>query len=89
MYKLINNTSDLEFDDYFLLTTYSYSLRSLALQIKTKQNFKSSQWSYLFFGRIPSYWNTLSSDVVYLPNLNIFKFFDILSSEIFIIGTTT
>ena len=73
MYKLINNTSDLEFDDYFLLTTSSYSLRSHALQIKTKQNFKSSQWSYSFFGRIPSYWNTLPSDLVSSPNLIIFK----------------
>ena len=73
MYKLINNISDLKFEDYFVTINSNYGFRSHSLQIKSKSNFNSSQWFNSFFGRIPSRWNSLPSKIVTSPTLVIFK----------------
>ena len=73
MYKMINNISDLNFNDYFTLTSSSYCLRSHPLQIKPIKDFKCPQWSNSFFGRIPSLWNVLPSLLVNSSSLNSFK----------------
>ena len=73
MFKMINNISDLQFNDYFYLITTKYSLRSHTLQINTKNKFNSSRWHNSYFGRIPSLWNVLPSHIVLSPSLNTFK----------------
>ena len=74
MYKTINNISDLQFEDYFYLTTSNYFLRSHSLQIKTKENFNCPKLTHSFFGRTPSLWNALPEKLVESPSLNVFKF---------------
>ena len=73
MYKLIYKHSDLNFEDYFVIIKSNYGLRSHSLQIKSKLNFNSSQWYNSFFGRIPSLWNNLPSQIVNCPSLVILK----------------
>ena len=73
MYKMINNISDLNFNDYFTLKSSSYCLRSHPLQIKPIKDFKCPQWTNSFFGRIPSLWNVLPSLLVNSSSLNSFK----------------
>ena len=74
MYKTINNISDLQFEDYFYLTTSNYFLRSHSLQIKTKENFNCPKLTHSFFGRTPSLWNALPEKLVESSSLNVFKF---------------
>ena len=73
MYKIINNISDLTFDNYFQLIKTNYSLRSHSFQIKPKLYINSTQFQNSFFGRIPSLWNSLPTEVVESTSLDSFK----------------
>ena len=73
MFKIINNISDLPFEDYFYFTSSTYFLRSHSLQIKTKENANSLKLTYSYFGRIPSLWNALPENLVTSPSVIVFK----------------
>ena len=71
--KIINNISDLLFDDYFISSNTPYLLRRHNLQIKSKLNIKTSQWANSFFGRVPPLWNNLPTNLVEIEKLEVFK----------------
>ena len=73
LYKILNNLSELNFDDYFILVSSGYNLRSHSYQIDCKDKHDSLQWHNSFFARIPSLWNKLPSHIVDSPSLSIFK----------------
>ena len=73
LYKILNNLSELNFDDYFILVSSGYNLRSHSYQIDCKAKHDSLQWHNSFFARIPSLWNKLPSHIVDSPSLSIFK----------------
>ena len=73
MFKIINNLNDVNFNDYFILNSKSYTLRSHSYQVKPKFNSTCSQWHHSFFSRIIPLWNTLPSHLVSKPLLRNFK----------------
>ena len=73
LYKMLNNISDLNFQDYFSLVASKYNLRSHPFQIMPKIKFQSPQFVHSFFGRIPSLWNELPTKLVKSPSLHSFK----------------
>lgn len=73
IFKIINNISDLLFDDYFISSNTPYLLRRHNLQIKSKLNIKTSQWANSFFGRVPPLWNNLPTNLVEIKTLEVFK----------------
>ena len=74
MYKIINNLSDLNFEDYFYKESISYSLRKNTTRIKTKNNYASNVWSGSFFARASDYWNKLDVKISSAMSLKTFKF---------------
>ena len=73
LFKIINNMSDLNFDSFFVIKYYPYSLRNRSSQILPKQHFNDGIWTGSFFERAPRYWNKLSQDVTNTDSLNLFK----------------
>ncbi len=53
LYKIINELSDLKFEDFFRYRDYNYLLRSHNLQVEPKLYYKSTQWLHSFFVRTP------------------------------------
>ena len=73
MFKIINNMSDLNFDSFFEIKYYPYSLRNRSSQILPIQHFNDNIWKGSFFERAPRYWNKLSQDVTNTDSLGLFK----------------
>ena len=73
LFKIVNNLSDLSFDSFFVIKTYTYSLRNRSSQILPNHNFKDSIWRGSFFVRAPRYWNKLSEDITSSVSLSLFK----------------
>ena len=73
MYKIFNGLSDLNFNDFFVLSPNPYALRGHSFKIKPKQSFISTQFQSTFFYRGPKYWNKIPNEIVTSPNTDIFK----------------
>ena len=73
LFKMINNLSDLNFDSFFIIKYYPYSLRNRTSQILPNQHFNDSIWVGSFFERAPRYWNQLSQDITTITSLSLFK----------------
>lgn len=73
MFKIINNLSELKFEDYFYFQKCNYSLRNNLTKIRPKEKFKGKVWTGSFFSRAPDYWNKLDNLTVSAKSLNVFK----------------
>ena len=73
LYKIINELSDLKFEDFFRYRNHNYILRSHHLQVEPKLYYKSTQWLHSFFVRTPKVWNNLPADIVTARSLATFK----------------
>ena len=73
LFKIINNLSDLKFQDYFKYRTLSYSIRGNSKQILTLNNFNNSQWTHSFFVRVACLWNKLPDQICTAKTLSEFK----------------
>ena len=73
LFKIISNSSDLKFNDYFSFTQTSYSLRSHSLQIRPLLNLNSNHWQNSFFGRVSTSWNSLPANIVHQTKPEVFK----------------
>ena len=73
MYKIVNNLSDLNFNDYFFIENIPYSLRNNTRKIKTKKYYNCNTWSGSFFARASKYWNKLDKRITSAMSLNNFK----------------
>ena len=73
IYKIVNNLSDILFQDHFLFIKTPYNLRSHNLQIKSKEHFKSLQGQNSFFERVTGKWNALPLQLVSSVSVEVFK----------------
>ena len=73
LFKIVNNTSDLNFDSFFTIQHSPYSLRGNTSKVMPKQNFNCSVWRGSFFERAPRYWNRLSPEITCVKSLHLFK----------------
>ena len=73
MYKIVNNTSFLSFNDFFFFEMPTYKLRHSSPKIRTKQSFIGKGWSESFFVRGPAYWNKLDKNITSAKSLDSFK----------------
>ena len=73
MYKIINDLSDLKFNDFFVFRSIPYTFRGNNKKIDTIHQIKNSHWTNSFFSRIISIWNSLPSDIASSCSLQKFK----------------
>ena len=72
-FKIINNLSDLNFDDYFKFQFCDYSLRGGSSKVVSTKELKDRAWLKSFFERAPYYWNKLEPSLRSVKSLDIFK----------------
>ena len=71
LFKIINNLSDLKFEQYFEFKTTKYNLRDNKLQ--PLHHFKNTQWMNSFVVRSCRWWNRLPSHIKAISSLDSFK----------------
>ena len=73
LFKIMNNLSDLKFEDYFYYESHSYSLRNNITKVRSKSKFTGNLWHGSFFNRAPNYWNKLHFNISSTKSLDVFK----------------
>ena len=73
MFKIDYNLSDLHFDEYFKYCDRKYNFRSHKFAIKSKFCANADQFRNFFFTRITKVWNNFPHDLVFVPNIAVFR----------------
>ena len=73
LYKIINNFTDLKFQNYFHFRTTNYNIRGKSTKIYPKHHFNDPQWTNSFFVRSTRLWNLLPDYICCAKSLSEFK----------------
>ena len=73
LFKTINGTTGLNFEEHFSIRPTTYNLRGNKMHIKTNFDSFNTHWCNSFFRRVVEYWNVLPIDVKSSRTVNQFK----------------